>query len=105
MSVVCPAAVARAPVSVVWTLLTEPSRFEAWTDARPVKEWDRPLRPGDVVEMRAKPIPLKVWWEVVDSDQTAGRLRLSIRVPFGIHNDETISLVDQGGDDTLIRFY
>ena len=74
MSVVCPAAVAAAAPAVVWDLLTEPRRYPEWMDVRPVPGWDRSVRTGDVVTMRAKPLPLAVRWDVIEVDEPNGRL-------------------------------
>jgi hypothetical protein len=105
VSVVCPAGVARAPRVTVWSFLTDPRLYGAWMDVRPVGGWDRPIRQGDVAGMRARPVPLGVRWDVVEADEEAGRLRLGIDLPLGIHNDETITVVARGEQETLVRFY
>jgi hypothetical protein len=105
MSVVCPAGVTRAPKATVWTLLTQPRLYPKWMDARPVEEWDRPIRTDDVVVLRANGTPFRVTWNVIDVDAHRYRLRLGIRLPLGVFNDETISVVSWSEDETLIRFY
>lgn len=65
----------------------------------------RSLRTGDVITMRAKPLPLAVRWAVVEIDPSKGRLRLSIHLPLGILNEETITVVAQDEQHTLVRFY
>jgi hypothetical protein len=105
MSIVCPAGTARAPKTAVWALLTQPELYPRWMDARPVDEWDRPIRTDDVITLRVKGAPLKVTWNVIDADARQGRLRLGIHLPLGILNDETISVVARSEDETLIRFY
>lgn len=105
MSVVCPAGIARAPVPAVWSLLTRPQLYPRWMDARPAKDWDRPVRTGDVIALRVKGAPVTVAWNVINADVHQGRLHLGIRLPLGVFNNETISIVARSDDETLIRFY
>jgi hypothetical protein len=43
-------------------------------------------------------------WDVLEVDPAAHRLRLLIRVPFGIVNDETVTMATLGPDRCRIGF-
>ena len=43
-------------------------------------------------------------WEVLEVDSSAHRLHMLIRVPFGIVNDETVTMAALGPDRCRISF-
>jgi hypothetical protein len=43
-------------------------------------------------------------WDVLEVDAAAHRLRLLIRVPFGIRNDETVAMAPLEADRCRISF-
>lgn len=96
----CPIAVVDAPVSVVWALLS-PAHLDDWWDAKvrrvtPVTS-DGPLSKGQRIEAGSGPWEMfGITMDVLDVDPEEHRARLLIRLPFGIVNDETISMVPLG---------
>jgi uncharacterized protein YndB with AHSA1/START domain len=104
---VCPSAVVAAPASRVWPLLTTPEALDGWlgatlVEARP----EGPLQPGQRLTFRAVApfVRPRIEWEVREVDRDAGRVRLSIRAPLGLVNDETITVGEPEPGRTLVRF-
>jgi uncharacterized protein YndB with AHSA1/START domain len=61
---VCPAAVVKAPVEQIWSLLTSPEGYSLWVDVELVRaEPPGEATPGQRMEMRTR--ELGRWWPVV----------------------------------------
>jgi hypothetical protein len=105
---VCPASIARVPPERVWRLVSLPERYGDWVDAEVVA-----VQPagraaaGQRIELTT-PFLGRRWpftSEVMGVDPGQRWIDLRVRLPFGVTNDEhlTLSEVD-GGGGTLIRF-
>jgi ligand-binding SRPBCC domain-containing protein len=104
---VCPSAVVEAPVERVWDLVTQPESLHLWTDAALVRaEPDGPAQPGQLLHLvtRAMGWAFAITMRVGEVDAERRRLGLLVELPFGIVNDEMITLADAGGGRTLVRF-
>ncbi len=102
----CPAAVVEAPRAAVWELLGSPESLERWVDARLVSaEPPGPVQPGQrlrfVTGFLARQFPVVM---DVREVEPAARLHLLVRLPFGVVNDETITMAEVGPGRTLVRF-
>lgn len=104
---VCPSAVVEAPVERVWELLTRPEGFDLWVDAVVVAaEPEGPVRPGSRLHLvtRALGWRFAVTIEVREVDAERRRLRFLVELPFGMMNDEVVTMADSGDGGTLVRF-
>ena len=101
----CPFATADAPAAVVWSVL-DPARLDAWWDARTRSVTPAgPLAVGQRIEARAGPLGLfRVTADVLEVDAAAYKLRLFLRLPLGITNDEHLSLAPLGPAQCRIAF-
>jgi hypothetical protein len=101
----CPTCVADAPIDVAWSLL-DPARLDEWWDAKTRRVTPAgPLAPGQRIEARTGPLGMfRFTWDVLEVDAGAHRLRLLIRVPFGIRNEETITMAPLGPGQCRISF-
>ena len=103
---VCPSAVVAAPVGRVWDLLTSPEGFDTWADATLVAaEPHGAAQPGQQIHLVTGALGLKfaVTIDVLDVDAQSHRLRFLVHLPFGVVNDETVTMADTG-EETLVRF-
>ena len=98
---VCPIAVVQAPAERVWSLLSDPARFDLWWEARTVSITPPgPAQPGQAVAAVAHGLghdwPVHFTVNAVDPVHRA--LDLNTRLPFGIslHNHLTVMQVDVG---------
>jgi hypothetical protein len=103
----CPIAVVAAPVEIVWELLADPARYDAWWDARTVRiEPQGPAAPGQIVH--AKTVGLGRTWDVtlqVEAvDPAQHQVRLHITLPLGIINDNTITCTPVDANSTRVAF-
>ena len=104
---VCPSAVVEAPPERVWELMTRPESFDLWTDAAlVVADPAGGAAPGQELHLvtRALGWTFAVQISVREVDAERRRLRFLVTLPFGIVNDETITMVDAGDGRTLVRF-
>jgi uncharacterized protein YndB with AHSA1/START domain len=104
---VCPSAVIDAPVERVWELLTHPEGFDLWTDASLVTaEPGGPAAPGQELRLvtRALGRTFAVRISVREVDPERRRLHLMVTLPFGIVNDEVMTMAEAGPGRTLVRF-
>jgi hypothetical protein len=105
---VCPSAVVEAPVERVWELLTRPERFDVWADATLVAaEPDGPAQAGQQLHFvtRAFGWGFAVTMEVREVDAERRRLHLLVGLPFGLVNDEVITMAGaEAPGRTLVRF-
>lgn len=105
MPLACPTCIAEAPVEVAWSLF-DPARLDEWWGARLRRVVPAgPIVPGQRIEGRAGPLGMfKFSWEVLEVGPSAYRLHLLIRVPFGIINDEMVTMASLGPDLCRISF-
>jgi len=104
---VCPSAVVAAPVGRVWDLLTSPEGFDTWADATLVAaEPHGAAQPGQQIQLVTGALGLKfaVTIDVLDVDAQSHRLRFLVHLPFGVVNDETVTMTDTEEGRTLVRF-
>jgi hypothetical protein len=103
---VCPIAEVEAPIEHVWDLLTRPEEFDSWVDARLVSA-EPPGRAHDGQRLRLVTRAgraFRVDMTVLEVDAERRRMHLLIQLPFGLVNDETITMAPSGGDRTIVRF-
>jgi uncharacterized protein YndB with AHSA1/START domain len=104
---VCPSTVVEAPVERVWELLTRPEGFDNWTDASlVVAEPPGRAAPGQELRLvtRALGRTFAVRISVREVDGERRRLRFLVALPFGMTNDEVITVADAGDGRALVRF-
>jgi hypothetical protein len=104
---VCPVAVVEAQVERVWDLLTSPERFDSWADATLVSaEPPGRARAGQRLRLVTSALghAFRVDINVLEVDSERRRLHLLIHLPFGLVNDETITMAPADEDRTLVRF-
>ncbi|MGO8950510.1 MAG: SRPBCC family protein [Ktedonobacterales bacterium] len=91
---VCPAADVAAPVETVWELLSEPTLYDEWWDARTERIVpEGSAAPGQV--LYAKTSALGRMWNVTLKVEMVNpekhQIRLRVTLPLGVINDTTIS--------------
>ena len=98
---VCPIAVVNATPERIWSLLSDPARFDLWWDAHTVTITPPgPAQPGQQVKAVTRGLGRD--WPVhftVDAVDAARRtLDLTTRLPFGItmHNHLSVMQMDVG---------
>jgi uncharacterized protein YndB with AHSA1/START domain len=104
---VCPSAVVHAPIERVWRLLTRPDGFDAWVDGIVVgAEPEGAARPGQLIHLVSSALTWRfaVTIEVNEVDVARRRLGLRVELPFGLVNDEVVTMADLGDEGTLVRF-
>ena len=103
--IACPTCIADAPVEVAWSLF-DPARLDEWWDAETRRVMpEGPLSPGQRIEAATGPLGMfTVTADVLEVDPVAHRLRMSIRLPFGMINDETITMAPLEPDRCRISF-
>jgi uncharacterized protein YndB with AHSA1/START domain len=104
---VCPSAAIEAPVARVWGLLTSPEGFDSWADATVVAaEPPGRAQPGQRLRLATSALgrSFPVAISVLEVDADRRRLRLLVDLPFGLRNDETITLAPAGEGRTIARF-
>ena len=101
----CPTCVANAPIEVAWSLL-DPARLDEWWDAKTRRVTPAgPLSPGQRLDLSTGAFGMfKSTFDVIAVDPVAHRLRAFIRLPFGITNDETVTIAPLGPDRCRISF-
>ena len=104
---VCPSAVVEAPIEHVWDLVTSPEGFDSWADATLVGA-DPPGRARAGQRLRLVTPALgrafRVDISVLEVDAERRRLHLLAHLPFGLVNDETITMAPVGEGRTMVRF-
>lgn len=104
---VCPSALVEAPVERVWGLLTSPELFDTWVDGTLVSaEPAGPTRPGQRLRFGTSAFGrrLQVTIDVLEIDREKHLMHLLVDLPFGLVNDETLTLAPAGEGRTLVRF-
>jgi hypothetical protein len=105
MALACPACTADAPIEVAWSLWN-PARLDEWWNAKTRRVTPQgPLTPGQRIAAVTGPLGMfAVTCEVLEVDHSANRVRMLCRLPFGIVNDQTTSIVPLGPAQCRISF-
>ena len=103
---VCPAAVSSASPDAIWSVLTNPQKFEEWADARFVSASPPgSVTPGQVIHLAAPELgrdwPVRI--DVLDIDPQHRWIDLLVHLPFGVQNHEHITLTQTQEGGTLVR--
>jgi Polyketide cyclase / dehydrase and lipid transport len=100
---VCPSAVVEAPVERVWELARRPERWADVTLA--AAEPPGPAVPGQDLRLTTRALgrTFAVRILVRDVDEERRRLRYLVELPFGVVNDEVVTLAEAGDGRTLVR--
>jgi len=104
---VCPSAVIEAPAERVWELMTRPESFDLWTDAAlVVADPAGGAAPGQELHLvtRALGWTFAVRISVREVDPERHRVGFRVALPFGVVNDEVMTLTEAGEGRTLVRF-
>lgn len=103
---VCPAATTEAPPDRVWEVIAAIDRWPAWTGARVMAtEPAGPIQPGQHVRLGAPNLRfLQFTIDVGDIDPDRRWIDLVARFPFGIVNQEHLTLTETEDGGTLVRF-
>ena len=91
---VCPTAVVAAPVECVWELLSEPTLYDRWWDARTERIVpEGQATPGQV--LYAKTSAIGKTWDVTLTVEMVNRdrhqIQMRIMLPLGVANHATIT--------------
>jgi len=104
---ICPAAVVAAPVDTIWELLSDPTTYDAWWDARAERIVpEGKAAPGQVVYAKTSAfgrtweVTLKV--EAVRPEQH--QIQLRVALPLGIVNNATISAAPIDATSARLQF-
>ena len=103
----CPVAVVRAPITVVWQMLSETSRYHTWIDGQIVSiDPPGPAAAGQMVLMRTR--ALGRWWgvrfDLGEVNAREHRLAIDVRLPLGIVNHEVITCQSLSPTETRVGF-
>jgi hypothetical protein len=104
---VCPAAMTAAKADRVWQVITTPERFEDWQDARFIAARPPgPVREGQVITLGARGFGREwpVTIDVLALDPDRRWIDLRVHLPFGIVNDERVTMTETDEGGTLVRF-
>jgi hypothetical protein len=84
----------------------DPARLDEWSDAKTRRVIpEGPISPGQRIEATIGPLGmLTVTLDVLEVDAADHRLRMLIRLPFGIINNETVTMAPLGPDRCRISF-
>lgn len=91
---VCPTDIVKAPIDIVWGLLTRPEDWGSFFDVRVLRA-DPPGSAvvGQIVEGASGrwPARFRLRFQFVEVDEAAHRLGVEVALPFGIVNHERLS--------------
>ena len=91
---ICPAAIVAAPVETVWAIITDTERYDQWIDAHVERVVPPgPATPGQMVYLTSRAMG-RVWNVTMHIDMVnpdKHQLRMLIKLPLGLVNNETIS--------------
>ena len=104
---ICPAAVAHAPLSRVWTLLSEPRLYDQWWEAETVAiEPSGSARPGQRITMRSRALGSD--WTIVSKiqevDQACHVIRFVTHFPLGLTIHTRVSCVSCESEACRIQY-
>jgi uncharacterized protein YndB with AHSA1/START domain len=103
----CPVATIRAPIAAVWGLLSQPSRYETWSDGELVAvDPPGPAFAGQVIRMRSRAAGRRwpIGFEIVDVVAAEHRIAFDVSLPLGIVNREVISCRSVSPTETWVTF-
>ena len=104
---VCPAGVSNAPPDKLWDAIADIGRWREWTDAvvAGVEPPGRMVQRGQVVRLHAPRLRfLRFTIDIADIDPQRRWIDLVARFPFGIVNEEHVTLTETEQGGTLVRF-
>jgi hypothetical protein len=104
---VCPTDVVKAPVEVVWALLTTPAGWGSFFDAEVLSvEPPGSAAPGQRVGVASGrwPARFRLLFEFTEVDAASGSLRLEINLPFGIINHEELVCTPLGPAECRVAY-
>ena|SRR5579863_765454 len=104
---ICPTASIAAPVETVWELLSDPTLYDTWWDARTERIVpEGKATPGQMIYATSSALGRK--WDVtlrVDAvNPEKHEVQLHITLPLGVVNDATISAAATGGASSRLQF-
>jgi hypothetical protein len=101
---ICPTDLFQAPAERVWELLTLPRLYPEWADAKVVRAPERPVEPGDRVELGAGPAKaLTVIFEII-ACRAPEELTIDVRLPFGMINHEVVRITRMAEAQCRVTF-
>ena len=100
----CPTAIVRAPAERVWHCLTSPHELGRWSGARLVLVPTRPLMAGDSLLFTAGIGGLMRVAFYVLGIEAERRLALMVSLPFGVINQETITISPLSASECRVTF-
>ena len=90
---VCPIATVAAPIEIVWELVSNPSRWDEWADAKTERIVpEGPAAPGQVVYVTSSALG-RTWHVSIKIEQVNAdkhELRSLVTLPLGMRLHETI---------------
>jgi len=104
---VCPGAVVNASADRVWSVLSDPTRYDAWWDAQTDSvDPAGPAQPGQTILGSSRALGRR--WRIITSveavETAARRLHLRTTLPMGLVIVNTISCSPAGPDRTRVQF-
>ena len=104
---VCPSGIAQVPPERVWQVISTPERYGEWVDAKVVAVHPAgPAVRGQRIELTTpflgRQWPISI--DVVGVDPNQRWIDLRVRLPFGVTNDEHLTLSEGSAGGTLVRF-
>lgn len=103
----CPTAIVKAPIEVVWRLLTEPSRWDEFFDARRVTVTPRGTASvGQVVRAESGPriLRFKLSFQFLEIQESVHRLLISVNLPLGIAVREDLNCIPLDKDHCRVNY-
>lgn len=84
---ICPAAEIHAPLDRVWGLLSDPSRYSSWADARTIRiDPEGMAHAGQIVHLQSPSFGVKwnITLRILALDEHNHRIVLETDLPFGM---------------------
>ena len=103
----CPTAIVKAPIEVVWQLLTEPSRWDEFFDVRRVTVTPPgSASVGQVVRAESGPrlLRLKISFQFLEIEQSRHRLLINVDLPLGIIVREDLNCMPFEEDQCRVNY-
>lgn len=104
---VCPTAVVAAPVDSVWELLTEPTSYDAWWDARMKRiEPAGKATPGQTLYATASALgwTTEITLKIERVDPEKHQIQILVNLPFGVTNHATITCAALDTTSSRLQF-
>jgi hypothetical protein len=103
----CPRAVVKAPVAVVWDLLTEPSRWDEFFAVRIIAVTPPgPATVGQIVRAESGPrfLGLKLSFQYLEIEEFRHRLLIDVQLPFGVTAREDLTCIAIDADQCRVNY-